>query len=221
MSEAFFHMTGPTLLVVTTDSALAREATVCVKGVGCRVRTRKCIDDALVELVSLPGIALVLLDDRLNDADALPKLRAFPGGAEVPVLVVYPGDTLDDAMAADMEAGVDACITRPLRCATIRAWVHMAERLQALVTTRREESKGHMDRVTEPLLRSAALAHAVSGPLQNLSSAIDLMELALPPDFSEQEQLVAMRRNLHRATEIVRGASEEARLALRRVNGDG
>lgn len=209
-------MQRATLLVVTNDAALAQEVLACVERLACPARVRTHVDEALDDLGRMTTISLVLCDDPATVA----QMRTHPRATDLPALVVFPADASDETLAAALDAGADACLPRPLRCATVRAWMHMAVRLHNLHGSLHDAARGTVDRVSEPLLRSAGLAHAVSRPLQNIAAAVDLMEMSLPNGFDEMEQVESIRRNVQRAAEIVRGASEEARLALRRVNGD-
>jgi len=208
-------MIDPAMLVITADPAIAREAIDSVDGGGCRVRVRESIADAVSDIESVPDIALLLLDAALVRNGEAGRIRASALTADIPLLLLFPDGTAHSHASTELDA--DACIGRPLHGPTVLAWVHMAERLRRLVRLTHEETKERIERYNEPLLRSASLSHAISGPLQNISSAADLLELALPPDFEEHAQLQSIRRNVRRAAEIVRTASDEARQALKRV----
>jgi CheY-like chemotaxis protein len=213
-------MIDPAMLVITADPDIAREAMESVDGGGCRVRVRESVPDAVKDIESVPGIALLLLDASLALDDGPALIRATAQGADLPMLMLHPNGLPHEDRAADPAAMADGFVTRPLHGPTLLAWVHMAERLRRLLHAGHEEAKDRIDRYNEPLLRTAALSHAISGPLQNISAAADLLELALPPDFEEEAQLHAIRRNLQRAVEIVRAASDEARHALKHAGHD-
>lgn len=208
-------MSSPAILVVTADTAIAGQVLACVEGTGCRVRMRDGIANAIKDLEKAPGIALMLLDGSLATDNALARIRSVGPGADLPVLV------LDSAAGAASIPLADAVIPHPLHSPTIRAWVHMAERLWALANAQPSNGTPRDDRTADPLLRTASLSHAVASPLQNICAAIDLLAISLPPDCEELEQLEAIRHHVHRTAEIVRAASEEARHALKPAGHDG
>lgn len=206
-------MSSPVILIVTAEPGIAEQAAECVEGAGCRVRVQETMDDAATDLKGVPGVALVLLDGALSSGGALAGFRE-DAGPDLPILVL---DSKNNPTAAP-EA--DAVIPRPLHEPTLRAWAHMAERLWTLTRAGDSDIAERLKRSTEPLLRTAALSHAISGPLQNICAAVDMISLALPPDFEEEEQVEAIRRHVKRVAEIVRTASDEARQALKPAEPD-
>lgn len=116
-----------TVLVVDDNPEFLGVARHLLEGLRAEivVRTATCGTDALAVLADLApatGVAFVILDYRLPDMDApevLRRLRAQPGLASLPVLVLSQAGWPDDARAA-LAAGASAFVVKPSRASALR-----------------------------------------------------------------------------------------------------
>ena len=113
-----------TILIVDDNPSNLKLASFVLVGVGYKVRTAMCAEDAMAELrASLPR--LILLDIQLPDTDGLTLarlIRQMPAMSRIPIIAVTAYAMKGDEEAA-RAVGIDAYVTKPINTASLRGLV--------------------------------------------------------------------------------------------------
>ncbi|HEU0035801.1 MAG TPA: hybrid sensor histidine kinase/response regulator [Kofleriaceae bacterium] len=176
----------------------------------------------------------VLMDIRMPGMDgitACAKLRALPGGAEVPILFLTAQrdvDTFDRAQ----QAGGDDYITKPFRPNELIARVAAATKLRRLATERSELydlTRRQRDDLMRMQLQKDQLSAFIVHDLKNPVNAIELhgQRIARDPNASDRAKDAATKihaeagallRMIQNLLDV--GKADEGRLAIHRTQVD-
>jgi CheY-like chemotaxis protein len=167
-----------------------------------------------------PDLGLILMDVQLPDVDGIEvcrQLKSDPATAQIPVVLISAVKMDDASIAAGLDAGADAYLTKPLEGPALRAWLKATLRISALQKALDTKAAGPPKDEVELLELFAKLSHAVNNPLQSIMAGADLMMLDLESDADAISALRDIQRNAEQIAELTAGASRLAKERLKNL----
>lgn len=208
-----------TTVLIVDDSPVDLKLlqTFLSKQEGYQLLEAACGQEVLDRARTQPDLGLILMDVQLpdiNGVDVCRKIKEDPDTAHIPIVLISAVKMDDSSIAAGLDAGADAYLTKPLEGPPLRAWLKATLRISELQKTlvRRGATPPKDDMA---LMRHfARLSHSVNNPLQSIMAGADLMMLDLETDAEATSTLRDIQRNAEQIAEMV---AESSRLAKERI----